>query len=403
MEDANQSRPGTILSGNTDHSERFEDIQLVYTGDFNTIAKAKRYGRWWAIKSLKEEMRGDEAYETLLRKEFDILISMQHPNVVSAVGFEYVAPLGDSIVMEWVEGQSLKAWLGEKHTRRERLHIVSQILSALNYIHTKQVVVRDLKPSNVMITYNGRHVKLIDFGLSDADSYTIFKQPAGSPGYMSPEQGRSRVADIRNDIYSLGSVLDELNLGKPYAGIVNKCKAPLHNRYANVEDVRRAFNHIIWLRRITVPFPFIVLLMGGLLFSLNKISNGQEVICALETQLDSTHLELRNIMEEKRVVDCIIEEGKRRMDSIAQYDLDTLTTFEACTGTYTRLANQLLQIHETYCDSAYSRVSQNEYILIRQTLSDYFSVVLKPLEDKVAAFVESRRKAGGNKENGAVY
>ncbi len=390
--DDNASQSGAVLSGDVVYSAQFTELEVLHGGVFNVIAKAKRYGRWWVIKSLKEEMRGDEAYEALLRKEFDVLISMQHPHIVSAVGLEYVETLGNSIVMEWIEGQTLKAWLGEKHTRRERLHIVSQILSALNYIHTKQVVVRDLKPSNVMITYNGRHVKLIDFGLSDADSYTIFKQLGGSPGYMSPEQGQGKVADIRNDIYSLGCILEDFNLGWTYNAVVRKCKASATHRYANVEDVRRAFNHIIWLRRMTVPFLFIVLLMGSLLFSLNKISNGQEVICALETQLDSTHLELRNIMEEKRVVDCIIEEGKRRMDSIAQYDLEALTTFEACTGTYTRLAGQLLQIHETHCDSAYSRVSRNEYILIRQTLSDYFSVVLKPLEDKVAAFVESRRK-----------
>ncbi len=392
VDEDNQSQSGMIFPEDISFSVRFTELQVIYTGGFNIIAKAKRYGRWWAIKSLKDEMRGDDAYAILLRKEFDILISMQHPNVVSAVSFEYVETLGQSIVMEWIEGQTLKTWLMEKHTEGERLRIASQILSALEYVHGKQIVVRDLKPSNVIITNNGKHVKLLDFGLSDSDSYAIFKQSAGSHGYMSPEQGQGKVADIRSDIYSLGSVLDELNLGKPYAGIVNKCKAPLHNRYANVEDVRRAFSHIIWLRRMTVPFLFIVLLMGGLLFSLNKMSNGQEVIYALETQLDSTHLELRNIMEEKRVVDCIVEEGKRRMDSIAQYDLEALTTFEACTGTYTRLANQLRQIHETYCDSAYSRVSRNEYILIRQTLSDYFSVVLKPLEDKVAAFVESRRK-----------
>ena len=57
-----------------------------------------------------------------------------------------------------------------------------------HYIHAKQIVHRDLKPSNIMITHNGNHVKLIDFGLSDNDDFALLKQPAGTPGYISPEQ-----------------------------------------------------------------------------------------------------------------------------------------------------------------------------------------------------------------------
>lgn len=58
-----------------------------------------------------------------------------------------------------------------------------------------------------MITHNGNHVKLIDFGLSDTDDFTILKQPAGTPGYISPEQIVSQQADIRNDIFSIGCIL----------------------------------------------------------------------------------------------------------------------------------------------------------------------------------------------------
>ncbi len=272
---------------------------MFHSGVFNVIAKAKRYGRWWAIKSLKEEMRGDEAYEALLRKEFDILISMQHPHIVSAVSFEYVETLGNSIVMEWVEGQSLKAWLGEKHTRRERLHIVSQILSALNYVHTKQVVVRDLKPSNVMITYNGRYVKLIDFGLSDADSYTVFKQPAGSPGYMSPEQGRSRVADLRNDIYSFGCILDDFKLGWTYNAVVRRCKASAGKRFANIEAVRQALDGAGRLRRIASLLVLAVLSVAVFSFLCYRVYVVEQTISSLEERLDY-HRDILRPLEEKR-------------------------------------------------------------------------------------------------------
>lgn len=68
-----------------------------------------------------------------------------------------------------------------------------------------------LKPSNVMITHNGGYVKLIDFGLADTDSHTILKQPAGTLSYMAPEQAQMAQADVRNDIYSLGVIMQEMN------------------------------------------------------------------------------------------------------------------------------------------------------------------------------------------------
>ncbi len=388
--DDNTSQSGAVVSGDIVSSAQFTELEVLHSGVFNVIAKAKRYGRWWAIKSLKEEMRGDEAYEALLRKEFDILISMQHPNVVSAVGFEYVAPLGNSIVMEWVEGQSLKAWLGEKHTRRERLHIVSQILSALNYIHTKQVVVRDLKPSNVMITYNGRHVKLIDFGLSDADSYTIFKQPAGSPGYMSPEQGRSRVADLRNDIYSLGCILDDFKLGWTYNAVVRRCKASATHRYANTEELSRALGRVAMLRRIVLPFLILAFLMGGVMLSVNRLSTGQQTIEVLEGRLDSAQRELQTLAGDKQMADNIITEGKQKMDSIARYDLSKLTTYDECVNTYTRLALELTHFHQEYCGAYDSKVSYEDNVVIRQALSDYFTQVLKPLEHKITTLFNDK-------------
>lgn len=67
-----------------------------------------------------------------------------------------------------------------------------------------QVVHRDLKPGNVVITTNGHNAKILDFGLSDTDSYGILKQPAGTEEYMAPEQRCSHVPDCRNDLFSLG-------------------------------------------------------------------------------------------------------------------------------------------------------------------------------------------------------
>ena len=246
------SYSGIIIeeSGKSGH---FTDITDIPCNGHNILCKAKRYGRWWMLKGLKEVYRQDENYRNLLQKEFDILISLQHPNIVSASSFEEVPGLGMCIVMEWIDGLTLNEWITINRTTSDgrggmkkepytkaAMQILTQLLDALQYVHSKQVVHRDLKPSNIMLTYNGCRVKLIDFGLADADSYAIFKQPAGTPHYMSPEQKVSRHADIRNDIYSLGCIMETMNLGKRYDAVVRRCMASADQRYANVEALRQA-------------------------------------------------------------------------------------------------------------------------------------------------------------------
>ena len=219
-------------------SDRFTDITQIPCKGHNTLCKAKRYGRWWLLKGLKHALWQDETYRLLLRKEFDILISLQHPNIVQATSLEEVPGWGTCIVMEWIDGVTLDRWNGEK-TEAENLFL--QLLDALHYIHARQIVHRDLKPSNIMITHNGNHVKIIDFGLSDSDSYAVLKQPAGTKGYMSPEQTTSRRADLRNDIYSIGCVLEQMQLGKDYVPVIDRCKASVEQRYGHVDEVRAAF------------------------------------------------------------------------------------------------------------------------------------------------------------------
>ena len=255
---------GIISSQEAHSSERFSDFTPIPCKGFNILCKAKRYGRWWVLKGLKEQYRQDENYKNLLHKEFDILISLQHPYIVSAYSMEEIPEMGTCIVMEWIDGITLEHWSGRK---TEGEDIFLQLLDAVHYIHAKQIVHRDLKPSNIIITHNGNHVKLIDFGLSDTDDFAILKQPAGTPGYISPEQIISRQADIRNDIFSIGCILEKILSGKPYTAIIKRCKAPIAQRYANVDELKADFmarrnSHQSVIMRIAIAALVCIILLG---------------------------------------------------------------------------------------------------------------------------------------------
>ena len=259
-----------IIIEESRRSEQFSDFTPIPCKGFNILCKAKRYGRWWVLKGLKKQYRQDGNYKNLLHKEFDILISLQHPNIVSAYSMEEIPEMGTCIVMEWIDGITLEHWNGSK-TEGEAIFL--QLLDAVHYIHAKQIVHRDLKPSNIMITHNGNHVKVIDFGLSDTDDFAILKQPAGTPGYISPEQIASQQADIRNDVFSIGCILEKILPGTPYTAIIKRCKAPIAQRYANVDELRADFmvhrnSHQSDIKRIAIVVLACILLLGFISYPL---------------------------------------------------------------------------------------------------------------------------------------
>lgn len=243
------SNSGIILPGEAHMTAQFTDLETIPCKGFNVLYRARRYGRWWVLKGLRNTHRYDEIYQSLLRKEFDLLIRLQHPGIVAAAGFEQVEGIGWCIVMEWVDGLTLDQWIHANRPAQsgsmadytaQCVNILVQLLDIIDYVHAHQMVHRDLKPSNVMITANGARVKLIDFGLADADSYAILKQPAGTPQYMSPEQAVSRQADLRNDLYSIGCLIELMDLGKRYATVIRRSKAPIANRYAQAAEMKSA-------------------------------------------------------------------------------------------------------------------------------------------------------------------
>ena len=249
-------------------SAQFSEMTEVSASGFDILIRAKRDGRWWILKALAPAVRNSEVYQGLLQKEFDIMKHVQHPGVVEVTGIEEVDGYGKCLVMEWIDGVTLEKWLRQPHSKTERVHIANQLLVVLEFVHDMQVVHRDLKPSNIMVTRNGSVLKLIDFGLADTDSYAVLKEPAGTDGYVSPEQQK-------------GVILDKMKLNLSYRLGLKRCLRPLEERYPNMTAMRQ---HIHSLHRNLLAFwiasgMFVAGTSGVLIYNkVNEPPRGYDVV-----------------------------------------------------------------------------------------------------------------------------
>ena len=215
------------------------DIQIIHESpeSYSILSRMTLDGKLVALKSLKPEYVGNPFYEGLLRKEYEIGRSLDHPYICPILDFMNIPALGNCIVMQWIDGDSLDALLSSLSHRSLR-KVIMELCDALDYLHRYQIVHRDLKPSNILITRNGQNVKLIDFGLADADWYATFKNPAGTKEFISPEQMAGESVDCRTDIYSLGKIMQAMGI---YSRIASVCAAyDRDKRYASVAEVRAA-------------------------------------------------------------------------------------------------------------------------------------------------------------------
>ena len=254
-------------------SHDYTGFSKLADGAYCTLWRACKDGQWVVVKALQPPYRGCAQYEMSLRKEYDILSMFDSPYVVKVYSYGDVAGYGSCIVMEWIDGVTLKEWLhgaGPQPRRADRERVALELVKAVAYVHSLQAVHRDLKPSNIMITRNGSQVKLINFGLSDTDSFAILKQPAGTKGYVSPEQSRGSATDERNDIYSLGIILQDMQLGWLWHGVVRKAVKPIDERIRRVTEIpgmmRRCRRRVRMLALVLVA----IMLTGICLVVYNK-------------------------------------------------------------------------------------------------------------------------------------
>jgi len=174
------------------------------------------FGNAVVIKELKPGFFKSEFVRDKFLEEANRYLYLSHPNIVKLKDF---IDKGDTqyLVMEYIEGNDLSDYVSKISGPLPLYNIallMNEVLSALQYVHKKDLVHLDIKPSNIMLTNDDR-VKLIDFGIAHDKTAGNLKNIMGSPSYMSPEQLKEGVEiDHRSDIYSLGITIYELLTGK---------------------------------------------------------------------------------------------------------------------------------------------------------------------------------------------
>ena len=198
---------------------RYEILEKIGNGGMATVYKAQDtvLKRYVAVKVLREEFTTDEEFIRRFNTEAQSAASLAHQNIVSI----YDVGMEDNIyyiVMELIQGKTLKQIIDEDGVLpwKWSLNIAIQIASALEVAHKNNIVHRDIKPHNIIITEDGI-AKVTDFGIAKAVSnstITAFGTTIGSVHYFSPEHARGGYTDAKSDLYSLGVVMYEMLTGR---------------------------------------------------------------------------------------------------------------------------------------------------------------------------------------------
>lgn len=224
-----------------DSQPKYDAIEQMDTrGATCDTFRVKLYGKLHFLKRLKAEYAGDIRYQEALRKEFETGYRLEHPNMVRYLSLDH-----DGILMEYVDGETLSHRLAtnpdyfknRKHTDK----FVRQLLNALGYLHSHQVLHLDLKPDNILLTRINDDVKLIDLGFCYTDS---FPDTTGrTNAFAAQEQQAGETVDVRTDIYAFGKVLDLLPSSNIYNKVIVRCTAESpEDRYQSVGEILHDIN-----------------------------------------------------------------------------------------------------------------------------------------------------------------
>ena len=276
------------------------DYELLSDSGHNLVYRAQMGGKWVVLKAAKPTEGELTRNQLLLEREFEIMHRLDSIYVVQTIAMVDDPQLGRSILMEYVHGRPLDKFVAGNPTSTERRRVADELMEALIFLHDRQIVHGDLKPSNILITDSGNHVRLIDFGFSDNEAF-IAKNIGTSPSISSPEQLPTNVLKPERDIYALGKML-ALLFPHSLKPVIRRCLASDRSRYISVRQVRAAFHRywrmrwlMPWILAITTIIAFVIVFLPNPTETaqISEIQTDTEVVVPAKPAVDSIWLNLK--------------------------------------------------------------------------------------------------------------
>jgi serine/threonine protein kinase len=296
---------------------RYHILEQLGEGGMATVYKAydTRLERNVAVKVIRVDQFAPTLLENILKRfdgEAKVVASLIHPNIVGVIDYgEFEG--SPYMVMPYLPGGTLVQRLGQPLPWQEAIKLVLPIAEALDYAHNQNIIHRDVKPSNILLTQRGQPM-LTDFGIAKilereaAQNLTGTGMGIGTPEYMAPEQWTGK-ACLQSDLYSLGVVLYELVTGKkpftadtPAAIMLKQANDPLPRPRQFVSKLPEAFEKVLFKALAKKPE--------------DRYQNMSEFVVALESLTDEQTSEARRKVEDGKEVETLFAGGGRNLKTL---------------------------------------------------------------------------------------